>query len=347
MYGRVGKPDGSVLEFVLIIIGFVLLIKASDYFVDASTDIAKIFKVSEIVIGATIVSIGTTLPETMVSATSAFMGHGDIAYGNAIGSIICNTALISAISLIIAPSIVNKKVLKIPVTFFFSSFAFYVVFAYVFKGFSRVSGIILVSIFIIYVFYIVYSNKSESKKIDKVIKQAEIDIEEIKEGKSIDDNNSNKVIKSVLVIIVSAIVIAFASNLLVDNGTLIAKKFGVPESVIGLTMIALGTSLPELSTAITSLVKGHSNLSIGNVIGANFFNVVLVTGIASAVGPFKIPSSKVINGINASLLVDVPVAFVVMLMLCVPSIIRGKTSRWQGIVLICIYILFLVYQFKL
>ena len=209
------------MEFVLIIIGFVLLIKASDYFVDASTDIAKIFKVSEIVIGATIVSIGTTLPETMVSATSAFRGHGDIAYGNAIGSIICNTALISAISLIFAPGLVDRKALKVPVTFFFLSFALYATFAYMFKGFSRISGIALVSIFIIYVCYVIFSNKSGTKNINKIIKQAEIDIEEIEKGKCLDDNSSNKVIKSILVIILSAIVIAFASNLLVDNGTII------------------------------------------------------------------------------------------------------------------------------
>lgn len=334
------------MEFVLIIIGFVLLIKASDYFVDASTDIAKIFKVSEIVIGATIVSIGTTLPETMVSATSAFRGHGDIAYGNAIGSIICNTALISAISLIFAPGLVDRKALKVPVTFFFSSFALYATFAYMFKGFSRISGIALVSIFIIYVCYVIFSNKSGTKNINKIIKQAEIDIEEIEEGKCLDDNSSNKVIKSILVIILSAIVVAFASNLLVDNGTIIAKKFGVPESVIGLTMIALGTSLPELSTAITSLIKGHSNLSLGNIIGANFFNIVSVTGIASILGPFKIPTSKMINGINASLIFDVPIAFLVMIILCVPSLINGKTKRWQGIALICIYTLFLIYQFK-
>ena len=334
------------MEFLYIIIGFILLIKASDYFVDASTDIAKIFKVSEIVIGATIVSIGTTLPETMVSATSAFRGHGDIAYGNAIGSIICNTALISAISLIFAPGLVDRKALKVPVTFFFSSFALYATFAYMFKGFSRISGIALVSIFIIYVCYVIFSNKSGTKNINKIIKQAEIDIEEIEEGKCLDDNSSNKVIKSILVIILSAIVIAFASNLLVDNGTIIAKKFGVPESVIGLTMIALGTSLPELSTAITSLIKGHSNLSLGNIIGANFFNIVLVTGIASTLGPFKIPTSKMINGINASLIFDVPIAFLVMTILCVPSLINGKTKRWQGIALICIYTLFLIYQFK-
>ena len=334
------------MEFLYIIIGFILLIKASDYFVDASTDIAKIFKVSEIVIGATIVSIGTTLPETMVSATSAFRGHGDIAYGNAIGSIICNTALVSAISLIFASGLVDRKALKVPVTFFFSSFALYATFAYVFKGFSRISGIALVSIFIIYVCYVIFLNKPGAKNINKIIKQAEIDIEEIEEGKSLDDNSSNKVIKSILVIILSAIVIAFASNLLVDNGTIIAKKFGVPESVIGLTMIALGTSLPELSTAITSLIKGHSNLSLGNIIGANFFNIVLVTGIASTLGPFKIPTSKMINGINASLIFDVPIAFLVMIILCVPSLINGKTKRWQGIALICIYTLFLIYQFK-
>ena len=334
------------MEFLYIIIGFILLIKASDYFVDASTDIAKIFKVSEIVIGATIVSIGTTLPETMVSATSAFRGHGDIAYGNAIGSIICNTALVSAISLIFAPGLVDRKALKVPVTFFFSSFALYATFAYMFKGFSRISGIALVSIFIIYVCYVIFLNKSGTKNINKIIKQAEIDIEEIEEGKCLDDNSSNKVIKSILVIILSAIVIAFASNLLVDNGTIIAKKFGVPESVIGLTMIALGTSLPELSTAITSLIKGHSNLSLGNIIGANFFNIVLVTGIASTLGPFKIPTSKMINGVNASLIFDVPIAFLVMIILCVPSLINGKTKRWQGIALICIYTLFLIYQFK-
>ena len=339
-------PDRRSLEFVLIIIGFVLLIKASDYFVDASTYIAKIFKVSEIVIGATIVSIGTTLPETMVSATSAFKGHGDIAYGNAIGSIICNTALISALSLIFSPSIVKKKDLKPLVAFFFSSFALYLVFAYVFKEFTRFSGLLLILIFIVYVFFVIHSNKNNlDDNIEKVVSDVEEEIVKIEEGEGSDDETGS-VVKSVLIIIVSAIVIAFASNLLVDNGTLIAKKFGVPESVIGLTMIALGTSLPELSTAITSLIKGHSNLSIGNIIGANFFNVVLVTGIASFVGPFKLPSDKLINGMNASLVFDIPMAFIAMVILCIPTLINGKTKRWQGIALICIYITFLIYQFK-
>lgn len=325
------------MEIVLIIIGFILLIKASDYFVDAAVGIAEYFNVSEIVIGATIVSIGTTLPETMVSATSAFKGHGDISYGNALGSIICNTALIAATSLVFAPGNINRKSLKIPVSFFFSSFAVYVVFAYFFNGFSRLAGIILVTFFLAYVFCIIKSNISN--KTDNVVNDDNVE-ENHREP-------SNIMIKSIMVLFLSAAIIAFASNLLVDNGTILARKFGVPEAVIGLTLIAFGTSLPEFSTAITSLIKGHYSLSLGNIIGANFFNVVLVTGLAAIVGPFKIPTDRVINGINASFIVDIPIAFIVMIILCVPSLISGKTSKWQGILLYVIYACFLFYQFKL
>ena len=325
------------MEFLFIIIGFVLLIKASDYFVDASIDIAKIFNISEIVIGATIVSIGTTLPETMVSATSAFKGYGDIAYGNALGSIICNTSLISALTLIFTPCSVDKKKMKAPVVFFFSSFAIYLFCVYYFNGFSRISGIILVSIFIVYVAYIICTNRNNNNSA--VSDMIEIDSEEFK------NDGSKNVVKSIIILILSAATIAYASNLLVDNGTLIAHKFGVPESVIGITMLALGTSLPELSTAITSMIKGHSNLSLGNIVGANFFNVILVSGLSIIISPFNLPTSKMINGINASLLVDVPVTLFVMLILCIPTLIIGKTRRWQGIVLIITYILFIYYQF--
>ena len=325
------------MEFVLIIIGFVLLIKASDFFVDAAVNIAKIFNVSEVVIGATIVSIGTTLPETMVSATSAFKGHGDISYGNALGSIICNTALIAATTLIFTPGLINRKSLKIPIAFFFSSFAVYSVFAYGFNGFSRVAGIILVSIFIIYAICIIRDAANTTHRDENLNSIAPLD--------SQDGSRTAKIVKSIVILAITAAVIAFASNLLVDNGTIIARKFGVPEAVIGLTLIAFGTSLPEFSTAVTSILKGHHSLSIGNIIGANFFNVVLVTGLAAIFGPFTIPVDRTINGINSSLIVDIPLALIVMLILCLPTIIRGKTSRWQGILLYIIYAVFLYYQF--
>ena len=136
-------------------------------------------------------------------------------------------------------------------------------------------------------------------------------------------------------------------GVLVDNGTLIAQALGVPESVIALTFVALGTSLPELVTAITSLAKGHGALSLGNVIGANVFNLVLVSGVSAAVAPFTIPQNSLLFGHNASLVLEFPVMFAVMLLLTLPALFKGKLSRPQGIALLCIYAAFCVVQFTI
>ena len=146
-------------------------------------------------------------------------------------------------------------------------------------------------------------------------------------------------------LVIGAGVIAFGADLLVDNGTIIAKKMGVPESVIALTFIAIGTSLPELVTAITSLVKGHGALSLGNVIGANILNLVLVSGVSAVVSPFPVPNNKQIAGINSSLLLDIPLMLFVMAFLTLPALKRGKLSRMQGVVLILVYIAFCIVQF--
>ena len=146
---------------------------------------------------------------------------------------------------------------------------------------------------------------------------------------------------------VGAVLIAVGANLLVDNGTLIAQALGVPESVIALTFVALGTSLPELVTAITSLAKGHGALSLGNVIGANVFNLVLVSGVSAAVAPFTIPQNSLLFGHNASLVLEFPVMFAVMLLLTLPALFKGKLSRPQGIALLCIYAAFCVVQFTI
>jgi Ca2+/Na+ antiporter len=146
-------------------------------------------------------------------------------------------------------------------------------------------------------------------------------------------------------LILGAAVIAVGAHLLVDNGTLIAEAAGIPQSVIALTFVALGTSLPELVTAITALVKGHSDLSLGNVIGANLFNLVLVSGLAVTLAPFHIPVEKTIAGINASLVVDIPVMVAVMLIMCLPALIKGRIYRAQGVTLLSIYAAYVVFQF--
>ena len=159
------------------------------------------------------------------------------------------------------------------------------------------------------------------------------------------DGNESTMTKDLLLLVVGAVAIAFGANLLVNNGTIIASALGVPDSVIGLTMVALGTSLPELVTAITSLMKGHGALSLGNVIGANLFNIILVSGMAITISPFAVPAERTLLGINSSLLVDIPVMMGVMLLMCVPALKNEKLYRWQGILLFCIYACFTIYQF--
>ena len=144
-----------------------------------------------------------------------------------------------------------------------------------------------------------------------------------------------------------AALIAVGANLLVDNGTLIAQALGVPESVIALTFVALGTSLPELVTAITSLIKGHSDLSVGNVVGANVFNLVLVSGVSVTLAPFTIPQSSTLFGVNSSLVLDLPVMLAVMLIMTVPALVKGKMNRAQGIILLAIYAAFCAIQFTM
>ena len=153
--------------------------------------------------------------------------------------------------------------------------------------------------------------------------------------------------KIVLLLVVGAALIALGANLLVDNGTLIAQAMGVPESVIALTFVALGTSLPELVTAITSLMKGHSDLSLGNVVGANVFNLVLVSGMSVTLAPFEIPQSATLFGINSSLVLELPVMLLVMVLLTIPALVRGKLSRVQGVALLCIYAAFCAVQFTM
>ncbi|MDE6956355.1 MAG: sodium:calcium antiporter, partial [Oscillospiraceae bacterium] len=285
----------------------------------------------ELLIGATVVSIGTTLPEVMVSTTSALSGHGEIAYGNAIGSVICNTSLIAAITVAIRPGRVDPKSLRLPVAFFFAAAALYAGIAYTTGYFSQIAGFFLLALFVIYMIATVWQMKSQPAPASR--------------GEPVQEDGST--LKDAVLLAAGAALIAVGANLLVDNGTLIAQALGVPESVIALTFVALGTSLPELVTAITSLAKGHGALSLGNVIGANLFNLVLVSGVSVSLAPFPIPQSSEIAGLNASLVLDLPVMFLVMALLTLPALRRGKLSRVQGLVLLAVYAAFCAAQFTL
>ncbi|MCQ2536862.1 MAG: calcium/sodium antiporter [Lachnospiraceae bacterium] len=319
-----------IIPVLLFALGLVLLIKGGDWFVDGATGIAKRSKLPDIVVGATVVSIGTTLPEVMVSTTGAVQGLSSMAYGNAIGSIICNTALIAAISIAFNPGPVNTKSMRMPVIFFFSSAAVYCIAAYLLGKFPRIIGIIMLAICLVYLFLTVHQGMKNPDSVE---------VEEEEETKE------HPLWLELIMLVGGAALIAVGAKLLVDNGTLIAQALKVPETVIALTFVALGTSLPELVTTITSLRKGHAQLGIGNVIGANVFNLVLVSGVSVTIAPFAVPEGKLLFGQNASLVLDIPLMLCVMLLMCVPALVKKKLSRWQGIILLAIYVAFVTFQF--
>ena len=215
---------------ILFCIGLVLLIKGGDWFVDGAVGVAHKYRLPEILIGATIVSIGTTIPEVMVSSIAAAAGQSQTAYGNAIGSCICNTALIAAVT-IAAKSVqeIDAKAFKTPIIFFFIAAVFYSAIAYITGEFSRLIGVLLLTLFVVYMVITVRQalNNRVSVKVEEDEEQEE-----------------KPLYKNLILLIGGAAIIAVGANLLVNNGQIIAKGLGVPESVIALTFIALGTSLP-------------------------------------------------------------------------------------------------------
>ena len=319
------------LTILMFAAGIWLLTKGGDWFVDSSVGIAKRFHVPEIIIGATVVSIGTTLPEVMVSATAAASGNGAIAYGNAIGSIICNTALIAAITVAIRPAPVDRKALVMPVLFYFISAAIYIVAAYLFGRFDRWLGIVMLLVFGIYMVLTVRTGLKNPAQVMKSIDDT--------------DDQQKPLLTDLIVLIISALLIAVGAELLEGSAVTLAEDYlHIPTEVVGVTVVALCTSLPELVTALTALAKGHGALSLGNIIGANIFNLVLVSGVSVTLSPFQVPAGSVLFGMNASLLLEIPLMVAVMAILTLPALAKNKLYRWQGISLLGIYVAFVVLQ---
>ena len=376
-----------VISVLLFAIGLILLIKGGDWFVDGATGIAKRFNLPDIVVGATVVSIGTTLPEVMVSTTGALAGSGAMAYGNAIGSIICNTALIAAISIVCNPGPVNTKSMKTPAIFFFGASAIYCVASYFLGEFPRWMGFMMLTVFVV---YMVLTVRNGLKNPDTAAEEEEED--EAMDAKGLwtevallaacavgvialssvatgllmlvvvvaytltklrsmkQPAGAEKALwEELLMLVIGAAVIAVGADFLVEHGQIIAIELGVPETVVALLFVALGTSLPELVTTITSLKKGRASLGVGNVIGANVFNLVLVSGVAVSLAPFEVPCENFLldTGLNMSLVFEIPVMLGVMSLMIFPTLATKKLARWQGIALLGIYAAFVVCQFVL
>lgn len=332
-------PDSLFWTIVLFLVGLGLICIAGDKFVDAAVAIAKRLKIPQIVVGATIVSLGTTLPEILVSTTAA-VGSAqspEISVGNALGSIICNTALIAGIGQLIRPAKeVKAKSVGWRMIFFLAA-AVVLFLTVLFTPESdfinkngvtehavgtviRAVGIALILGFALYAFLSIKLKDSDG-------------VAELDEAEKI-----MPMWAAILMLAVSAAALFVGAKLLVDNGQELALRMGVPERVVAVTFIALGTSLPELVTTVTSSIKGQGDVGLGNIIGANLFNMLLVIGIPSAITGNIVFTAK-------SQFIDLPLAVLVMVGLIVPMLIRKKGSRVQGALLLLGYIGYCVYSF--
>ena len=314
-------PDSPVLVFLLFGIGLLCIIKGGDWFVDAASWIAEVSGIPQFIIGATIVSLATTLPEVLVSVMAAASGSVDMATGNAIGSVTANTGMILGISIVAMPvAIESRKYLPKTIIFIGSIILLWVL--SLSGELSMVGAFIMLAVFLIFI----GENIHEAKK-------------DMGTGKSDTVQKDKKtVIKNIALFIIGAAGIVIGSRLLVDNGTIIAKDIlGIPERVVSLTMVAIGTSLPELVTTITAIAKKQSALSVGNIVGANIIDMILILPLCSFVMGGSLPVAW------STLWVDLPVSLVVAVICLVPALIKGKLMRWQGILSLLVYAGYVVY----
>lgn len=259
-----------LLEILLIIVGFVLLIKGADYLVEGASNIAKKFHIPEIIIGLTIVSIGTSMPELFVSLTSALEGYSDMAMGNVIGSNVCNLLLILGLSSVIRTIKFqeNTKKYEIPMCFVIS--IIFMILCNVGDGISRIDALLLLVLFIGFISYTIVMGLKSQKEETKEEKKEIVKI---------------NILKNIIYVVGGIVALKFGGDFVVDNAVSIANRFNLSEKLISLTILAVGTSLPELVTSVTAAFKGNSDIAIGNIIGSNIFNMLLIIGASALIKP--------------------------------------------------------------
>ena len=295
------------MEYLLLLIGFVLLIKGADFFVDGSSSLARIMKVPSVIIGLTIVAMGTSAPEASVSVNAALAGSNDIAISNVIGSNLFNGLVVVGVCAFMAGFKTNPEILKrdMPLNIIVTAILCIMLLD---RHINHIEGIILLISMAVYIAVMVISA--------------------LKNRETADECKILSLPKSLIFIIGGLIAVIFGGTLVVDNACLIAKDFGVSENFIGLTIIAIGTSLPELVTSITATRKGDSGLALGNAIGSNLFNILFILGMSATICPLNVLSESIIDCI---------ILLVSAVILYVFARTKKTLFRWEGIVCVVIY----------
>lgn len=322
-----------ILEIILIVIGFILLIKGADLLVRAAVSIAKRFNLSEMLIGLTIVAIGTSLPEIFITITSSFEGHSDLIIGNSIGSCVCNFLLVIGLTSLIRPVKLDKRIVNIHL-----SINIFAIVLILFLGntkklgeagiISKWQGIVLLLCTVIYILYTIYEEKKiKDKKLDdRILKE----VEEV-------EIKSKSVGVIILYTVLGLLGLKFGADFVVENSVLIAQSLGWSESFIGTTIVAAGTALPEIVTGIISAKRGETDLLLGNITGSNIINLCLLIGLGASISPLFFDAE-----FNRSLLILIAVTIILQLIGIFKK--NRKINRLTGLILIFGYILYIYFM---
>lgn len=324
-----------IISILLIIVGFILLIKGADFLVLGASGVAKKLRISEMVIGLTIVAMGTSMPELMVSLTSAIEGYADISLGNIVGSNLVNVLFILGLCAIIKNLAISKESRKvdIPVSLLVTILLFF----FCLNGgtekiITRTEGIILLVIFVIYLGYLLIN----ARKIEKDEGKAKVEEKKELKTKENTEKNNKTFILNCVKIIVGIIALKFGADFVVDNAVIIAETIGISEKIIGVTIIAIGTSLPELVASVTAVLRNENDLAVGNIVGSNIFNILLILGVSSTISPINYSLSY---NFDMILLIAITILLAIF-----PFIGKEKYSleRSEGIIFCLIYLAYIL-----
>ena len=306
---------GIILQVVLLIVGFVFLIKGSDFFVDGASSIASILRIPTIIVGLTIVAFGTSAPEAAVSITSSLTGINAMAVSNVIGRNLFNILMVIGIAALLSELLMEKKVLDKDLPFLVGITILFAIFIIVGWDITNIEGIILLLILIAYIIYLVHDARksNEANEVEKP---------------------KLTLPKSIVFMIVGLAGIIIGGDLVVDSASTIAMALGMSETLVGLTIVAIGTSLPELVTSITALKKGENQLVIGNVIGSNIFNILFVLGASSAISAIPLDSS---------MLIDVIFMIAVTILCFIFGKTQDKYDKREGAILVILFIAYMAF----
>lgn len=327
--------DSMAINIVLLVLGVIIVLKGADWLTDGAVNIATRFGVSQMVIGLTIVAMGTSMPEFCVSMVSALKGTPDLAVGNVVGSNTFNTLLIVGCSALVAPIMVKRSSVKRDIPFAVVASLLMLLFC-LDGAIGRVDAAVLFAGFCLFMFVTLKYAKTTEEPAAAVATSGAATATAISEASSSEASQASgtSMLKAVVMLVVGLLCLIAGSNMFVDNASFVASSLGVSDAVIGLTIVAGGTSMPELATSMVSAKKGNSDIAIGNVIGSNVFNILMIIGITGLVKPMHIA------GITTLDLIMMLASMLLMWFFCRTTY---KVKRWEGAVLTIVYIAYLTW----